>query len=218
MYKAFQLFCCGILLSGCGINYDGSTKHIFEGRVTDAEGNPISNVEVYTEVSDGHWSDKIGVDVTDANGNYRMIFPGADEDVVFRIMFNQKNYAPDEVRYWSSSSIYNILQNHLKDSDYLINFGETRLYPVSESVQLTIQISENISEYMVEQIAVYGLVDNNALNYNFGTPPTEFPDYGYQTFYNVAKNQVLTIKYIISSQTYEAQIPVGDEPVTYIIE
>ena len=219
MLRTLFIFCCCGILAGCGIDYDGKTKLIFEGRVIDRQGNPIENIEVFTTISDGNTTDKIGVDATDENGNYRMIFPGADEDVVFRIHFNQKEYAPDEVLSWSSASIFNIGQDEVKDNDYLINFGETQLYPVAESVQLTLQVSENLEHY-VEFISFEGLVDDNNTNYNFPEPSQDYYDYyDYETTFNVAKNQVLILKYIMDGgQVHEVQIPVGEESLTYTIE
>lgn len=225
MKKTLLLAACAVALSACGIDYQGSTKFIFEGRIVDQDGNPLKNIPVRTHVSDGDTSDIIGIDVTDSNGNYQMMFPGASENVEFAVGIN---FGPDEYNNpespYSTTTILNLPQDQVKDEDYRIDFGDTPLYIADNSVLLHIDFIDN-PEIMdiVQKIALVGLVDYQKIDYNF---EAELPDpvqgwdpYYFQSDYLVAPNQVLTLRYMLHDSTiHEVQIPVGGEDLTYTFE
>lgn len=111
----FSISCLLLLCSlaySCSIEYDGTTKIIFEGRVTNQNGQPLANVPIAIEISDGHDSDISGRDITDANGNYHAVSPGAREKVTYTVRVNYINHNQPADNTYSTSSYYNIIPDY----------------------------------------------------------------------------------------------------------
>lgn len=199
---------CAFFLVSCGIEYDGSTKIIFEGRVTDPEGQPLKGIRVSTNLSNGNDRDEISYDHTDSNGRYLMIFPKADDPVTIEVEINDA-----EVSELSRSEIVNI--SFEQASDYKIDFGTTSLYNEANSVSLQI----NTSSVFPVKISLTGLVADNWIDNDFTVIPQD-PSWPLtQTNFNVAPNQVLRLKYLLQDgSVQEREIAIGSENVTYNLE
>jgi hypothetical protein len=220
MHKPLLLLFCAFLLAGCGIDYDGTRKLIFEGRVTDAAGAPLSGIAVRTSISNNYTSDITGAATTNKDGRYRMIFPKADEEVEVSVDMNYAGYdQPDDSPY-TRTAIVNI---HLDQvSDYKIDFGTTALYKKSISVPLHLDLA-GVSSLNVIKTNAIGMVSDNLLDYNFAdlysNIDDDYPGYHIQTDFLVAKNQTITVKALLSDgSVIEAQIPIGEAPVNYNLE
>ena len=217
MYKKLLLsISTALFLSGCGIDYDGTTKLIFEGRLTNPNGQPLPGIKVSTHVSNTYYNDEISFDTTDSNGYYRMMFPKADGIVNTEVQINASVYEQIDDASYSSVTIVNIDQQLI--NDYKIDMGTTQLYQKFDSVRLTLDLN-NTSGSSIVKINALGLTDNNTIDYNFEKLYTNKTDdyiYNIVTEYNVAKNQEVTIKYLLSNGTVnQVKVPVGQENVTY---
>lgn len=195
---------CAYLLAGCGIDYIGSTKLIFEGQVTGPNGEPLEGIPVITHVYNNNDSDNIGYDITDSNGRYRMIFPKAIK-VKVELWIN----SGVEDMGLSRTQIYNI--DFGQTEDFTIDFGTHQLYEIQNSVRLHL----NFDTVSPVKVNLSGLVSNNRLDYNFEVFPLG-ADWIEMEDYLVAPNQVITLKYMLENGTvYETQIPVGEEDIIY---
>jgi hypothetical protein len=208
MKKLLGVLLTAVLSAGCGIDYDGTTKLIFEGHVTDANGQPLKGIKVITVVSNSDYSDDIGYDHTDVNGHYLMIFPKADEKVNVAVQINA-----GEGSRFSRTEIYSIDLEEIQD--YKIDFGVQALYEFGNSVHLRI-IFPNI---LPEKVNLDGLVSDKRTDHNFDILPIESEWWQDEADYIVAPNQVLRLKYLLSNGTvHEVQIPVGNEDLTYTVQ
>ncbi|MGQ2985186.1 hypothetical protein [Flavobacterium sp.] len=200
---------CAFFLSGCGIDYDGATKLVFEGRVTGADGQPLQGVKVSTQISNSTDMDIISYDFTDSNGRYLMIFPKPDERVDIEVIVNS---SVDE-NTLSRTGIFNIGLGQFED--FKIDFGTSALYETENSVTLHINFPNGIQPL---KIGLTGLVANNLVDYNFN----ETPEDGFTWPNNdilVAPDQVITLKYMLSNgSVLETEIPIGDTDVTFNVE
>ncbi len=196
-------------LAGCGIDYDGATKIVFEGTVTAPDGSPLEGIKVSTHLSNSFEHDTISYDFTDSNGQYLMIFPKPDESVDIEVEINES----DAANGLSATSVVNI---NLSDAvDFRIDFGSQALFEVQNSVALHINIPDNLS---VRKIALTGLVSNNIVDNNFNSPPDPNENCVI-TDYLVARNQVITLKYLLANGSVrENQITIGEEDVTHTLQ
>jgi len=221
MYRTLLCLFAAILLNGCGIDYVGSTKYIFKGRIEDASGWPIPNIEVATFVSDGNTSDVIGYDRTDSDGNYTMIFPKA-RNVETSLYINSEFYGSHINPSYSGISIININQQEI--DNYTINFGISTLYRNQDLISFRINLI-NLSNIPLVNLQVTGqlqesVVDYSAMLLDDSFNPEETYTNGYiPTEYMVAKNQTLILKYLLADGTIsELNVPVGTENLTINLE
>jgi hypothetical protein len=220
MRRTILCLITALLLSGCGIDYEGSTKYIFKGRITDRSGQPMPGIEVSTFVSNGNDEDIISYDHTDSNGNYVMIFPKARKVKTSLYINSTFNGNSGDTTY-SGMVVFGIKQEEI--DNYTIDFGTTMLYRISESVNLRINLVSTSNRSIVKLRPV-GLVQYSQLEYD----PASFPDISqedqYYDPYNrlnylVAKNQDLVLKYLLEDNTvHEVRVPIGTEDVTFNLE
>lgn len=216
----FSISCLLLLCSlaySCSIEYDGTTKIIFEGRVTNQNGQPLANVPIAIEISDGHDSDISGRDITDANGNYHAVSPGAREKVTYTVRVNYINHNQPADNTYSTSSYYNIIPDLL--DDYLVNTGTTQLYTGQDSVSLNIQHPQSPG---LLKLNILGVVSDNYVDYNFTLPPQEDDDvigeYYFDGNYTVAPNQDVLIRYMLTDGTVmEETVHIGTQDLTYTL-
>lgn len=223
MNKVLFLAITALTLYGCNtIEYEGSTKIIFEGRVTDPNGNPLEGIPVEAEYNDGDVRDIAGIGETNANGEYLIMFPGAREDVAIELQINWQYHNYSSL---SNTTYVNITRSVLRADDYKINFEPVKLYPINNSVTLALNFVSSNSGRSLLKYDVLGMVNVNYIDYNFqnipmDTPRSFEPYYDYYPYNNisVAKNQLLTIKYMLSDfSVYEVEVPVGEESFEYTI-
>jgi len=220
MYKITLCLLMASLFSGCGIDYEGSTKYIFKGQITDRNGQPIPDIEVATFVDNGHASDIIGYDRTDGNGNYLMIFPKA-RNVETSLYINHEFYGSNTNSNYSGMEVVGIEQESIEN--YTINFSITKLFRNDDAVNLRINLV-SISNRSIIKIRPLGLVQYSEIEYDpdfFGTVDNEdqYFDPDNRLYYVVAKNQDLVIKYVLQDNTvHDVHVPVGAEDLTYNLE
>jgi hypothetical protein len=207
-----------VLLCSCGIDYDGTTKLIFEGRVTAPDGTALPGIRVSTTVANNFDSDEISYDTTDNHGYYRMIFPRAKGIIDTKVSINNPYYTTSGNTAYSSTTFTHIGLNQV--NDYKIDLGTTQLYQKFDSVGLTINLNNTTGNQILKVNAI-GLVDDSSIDYNFEKPHTEDSnkyEYSIKTQFTVAKNQTVTVKYLLVNGTVnEVQVPIGEESVTYTL-
>ncbi|MEL1242628.1 hypothetical protein AAEO56_00025 [Flavobacterium sp. DGU11] len=211
MKKLLLVITIAGLLAGCGIDYDGTTKLIFKGRVTTPEGTPLEGIKISTFISNSYHTDEIGYDYTDSNGYYLMIFPKAHEKVNVEVDINSAG----EDSALSRTQIFNIGLDEV--NDYTIDFGAQPLYENEGSVLLHIDLPENSASIL--KIGLTGLVDNHRVDHNFSELPEDPNEWAHDQDYLVAPNQVITLQYLLQDGTlHEVQIPIGEEELTYTLQ
>jgi len=207
-----------MLLCGCGIDYDGTTKLIFEGQLTNPNGTPLPGIRVSTTVANSYYSDEISYTTTDDNGYYRMIFPKPKGIIDTKVTINSPYHSVTSNSPYSSTTITQIGLD--KVNDYKLDLGTTQLYQKFDSVGLTLNLN-NISGSSIIKINALGLVDNNTTDFNFEQPYRPGTDdylYNVATQFAVAKNQVVTIIYLLIDGTVnKVEVPIGEESVTYTL-
>ncbi len=222
MKKHFLFYFFSIFLFSCDLNYNGEERILFEGRVVDENGNPMHGVYVSAQANlDSNFlfhpsdEDIISYDYTDENGNFKMIFPSPVNETEMQLFINYEEQSPD----YSKVNFYNIQDENYQN--YKIDFEIIELYPVEESVLLTIEVENNFS-YQVIGWNLDGKVAENLYNYS----PLEVDSNVH--FHNssqkmVGKNQILTLSYYYTQNNSPeirenvVQIEINDQPVTYEI-
>lgn len=210
MKKLLLFFVLGLLYS-CQIQYDVSTRYVFEGHVQDRNGDPIDNNPIEVWVYNSNDSDFIGFTETNSNGVFELIIPKPTNETDFSLkikggpVFNQKDY----VNIWQSDLL-----------DYYMNLGTIILIESDDVSQLEITLNQINAENNITNIELDGLTAEYTVWVNPLENEYENPYY-YDTYYKpVAKNQNLTLHYEVSnnatgeSESYNEIIVIGSNDVT----
>jgi len=243
--KLFYLVLVCFPLTSCDdrLDYIGTKKIVFEGRIVDENNLPLDNIDVSVYVTKngstgGSWfmyvpdsrgdDDIITYTTTDSNGYYRMIFPMPRDQDNIALFINQDvktstHYNPD----YSNSIITGIKPENI--IDYGLDSGEQKIFNLDNQTELTVTINNMpLYYYGYIDIELAGLVNNGIYDYNLPahfnydiTGPYE--DTSAHYVFKVAKNQDVVFTYnngIINGVSSYAQttIHIGNEPVNYIIE
>ncbi|AXG74464.1 carboxypeptidase regulatory-like domain-containing protein [Flavobacterium arcticum] len=227
MKRIVFLILVTFLLHGCGIDYDGETKNIFEGTITDDSGNPLEGILVEVLYANSNTIDVAGIDVTDANGNYLMITPSAFDEIDIKLQVNNYSYnqSGNNDNNYSTTSVVNITKELIKGHDYKLSFNEIQLFPLDRGVQLNLHFEKQFSHNQrISKVNVVGLVNESYTDYDFNYINDNYrydlSDYysDYTNIYTVAKNQTLIVKYMLTGYSvHEVEIPVGEENLEYTI-
>lgn len=195
-----------LLLASCNdIDYDGTTKIVFKGKVTGPDGTSMANVPVKIMISDGNEYEESSSDITDANGNFLAVSPGAFEKVSYSVEIAG-----------TGAVYYNILPELL--DDYLVDTGTTKLYYGDDYVVLT--IASEIPNTL-QKVNVLGAANGNYIDYTFNLPVDYQDDvrsYYYHYTYIVAPNQDVVVKYMLLDNTVlEETVHIGTEDLTHTL-
>ena len=210
MKKILLFFVLGLLYS-CQIQYDVSTRFVFEGFVQDRNGNPIANNSIEAWVYNSNDSDFIGYTETNLDGRFELIIPKPTNETDFSIkikggsVFNPKDY----VNIWQSDLL-----------DYSMNLGTITLIESDDVSQLEITLNQINAENSITNIEVDGLTAEYTVWVNPLENEYENPYY-YDTYYKpVAKNQNLNLHYEIyygvtgETESFNEIIVIGSNDVT----
>jgi len=107
------------------LDFDGQTKKVFKGRLIDEQGNPIEGITVSASLHGGE-TEVVGTDVSDANGEYLMVFPDAQDERYASLIVNGMQYSGSLSPDYSYYTIYNININTLPD--HTLDFGTSMLF------------------------------------------------------------------------------------------
>lgn len=187
-----------LILSSCGIEYDGETKLVIKGKVVDSNNNPIINNEVnlyilsygfekqYTE-NEGH---NIGKSITNSNGEYTIVIPKPTNNYSEIIVETNSNDNEFNQKRFRNIQISNFI-------NYELNLPTTILYNKMDLTTLNI-IPNNVNpNNELKNIELLGIIPNenefiNLLENN--------------GFYNdfvrlVKKNQTIILRYTVVNLT-----------------
>nr|WP_322625554.1 carboxypeptidase-like regulatory domain-containing protein [uncultured Flavobacterium sp.] len=221
MLKKILLVCCTSLLTvSCGLDYDGNTRNLYKGTVTDEQGNPLSGVPVSIEMYNYNQSEIIAYTYTDAQGNYRIAAPRV-KDGLPKVEINKMHSYDVETFlpvYTTSVTYHNINQEAL--ADYTLNLGTTVLNTIQNNVQVNFNFTQT-----PKKINLLGIVTHNSIDLDFpvyyaGQDVYPFTYYynDLSTSFNVRKNQTLTLRYMDSNEeVHEELIAVGEVDLTITI-
>ncbi|MFP9115685.1 carboxypeptidase-like regulatory domain-containing protein [Flavobacterium sp. RHBU_3] len=222
MLKKTLLLCCAALaVASCGLDYDGNTRNLYKGSVTDASGNPLEGIPVSVVMYNSSYSEKAAYTTTDANGNFRLT-AARGRNGIPKVVINQANGAGiGTVPNVSSVTYHNINQETL--NDYTLNLGNVALASSANNVQLTISSPSN----SIKKLNLLGKVTNNSIDLDFPIYVSDDSEiYPYNSYYNdvnqifyVNTNQTLTLRYMDTSENiHEQQITVGESNLTITIQ
>lgn len=232
MNKIALYFLLFIFTTACSVPYDGERRYIFETTVLDSGNNPIPNVScnvVFYKTSIGTYdnsfyydtydSDLITTAQTDSNGKVRLIFPPAInyDFVKIEIRNNSAN---------SQQSGFDFI--NIQESDFT-NFKITEpainIYAINELVQLEVFVVNTSNTKFVSNIELIG---QERVTFKDFLPPNidNNPGLVNNKVYEVVKNQVVTLKYDITTisenglqsiTTTEVPISIGAQNINYEI-
>ena len=147
-----------------------------------------------------------------------MVFPKPtnQDNIALGINTDTEDARPDE----NLSSIYvtNIQNTDLED--YIVDFGEHRLYSISDTTTLTVTFTN--ASFSLEAVPL-GLINNAIEVYNASTHqlyPANYDDDTITYTFQVARNQSLILRYSNSGAfgtIEEIPITIGNEPLNQTI-
>lgn len=210
MKRFIPFFVLGLLYN-CQIQYDVSTRYVFEGQVQDRYGNPIENNSIEAWVYNSNDSDFIGYAETNSSGKFELIIPKPKNENDFTIKVKgDSNYRHiDYVNIWQSNF-----------TNYSLNLGTTTLIKDDDVSQLEIILNQINSENSITTIEISGLIADFTVWVNPLEDEYSNPSY-YNTYYKqVAKNQNLNLHYIVhygstgETESFEEIITIGSSDNT----
>lgn len=139
-----------LLMSAC-ISYDGTTRLMIEGRITDRDGNPIEGMGLSVRAQKAGFfipfvffipdaRNTINQMKTDSEGRFRMLFPRPIDADDIVLLINEQN--DGSIPTFNQRSIFNIQPDDFRD--YTIDFGSLEMFNVNETTFLTIDIQPEI--------------------------------------------------------------------------
>lgn len=223
MLKKLLLLCCSAFLAvSCGLDYDGNTRNLYKGTVTDAQGNPLSGIPVSIEMHNYNHSETIAYTYTDAQGNFRVTAPRAKNGIPKVEINKMQNYGLETFlpEYTTSVTYHNINQDALLD--YTLNLGTTVLNTVQNNVQVNFNFARTPKKVNLLGIVTQNSIDLDFSVYHAGQDEDNSPfTYYYNdlsTSFNVKKNQTLTLRYMDDNEDiHEQPITVGEQNLTITI-
>lgn len=217
MKKIIIVFCILFCLISCEIQYDGETKIVLTGKLIDENGNPLHDKDIEVTIYGGSTllpnSDLISYGKSNQDGNFTLIFPAPKNDNEISISINDLINQTNEFQEKKITAKKNNFENYKLDLDKII------LYKKESVTNLKLNLNKNSTNKQIEKIIIEGKLPNSWINLN------ALPDNsGYlETYYNVIKNQNITLKYTIidysnspiSSKEETVVIPIDETPVIY---
>lgn len=196
--KKLLLLTATILLFSCN-NYDGETKLVVKGKVTDSNNLAVTNKEIKFYATDesvqsfswmsGNGIDLIGHAYTDSEGKYTMVFPKPDlGEMIAEINDDSNNLNRKRFIKIKVSNFNN----------YQLVLPDVKLYQKMELATLT--VIPNQTNFNNELVSI----DYIGEQYNEVEPlnlDDYFPEFYYYLTRIVKKNQLLTINYSVRNLT-----------------
>lgn len=217
MKKIIIVFCVLFCLTSCEIQYDGETKIVLTGKIIDENGNSLPNKDIEVIINGGSTlftnSDLISFGKSNQDGNFTLIFPAPKNENEISISINNRFNQINEFQ----EKVFEANKNNFKN--YKLNLNEITLFKNESITNLKINLNKTSTNKQIEKIIVEGKMPNSWINLN---PLPNNSGY-FETFYNVIKNQNITLKYTIidysnspsTSKDETVVIPIRDTPVIY---
>lgn len=209
MKKLLLFFVLGFLCS-CEIQYDVSTRYVFDGIIQDRYGNPIDNCSIEAWIYNSNDSDFIGYTETSPNGRFDLIIPKPTNETDFSIKIkgNSTYREKDYVNIWQSNFV-----------DYSLSLGTIILIENNDISQLEILLNQITPENYITTLEVSGLIADNTVWVNPLENEYTYPYYD-SYFKHVAKNQTLNLHYVVhygatgETESFDEIITIGSNDTT----
>jgi hypothetical protein len=210
-----------ILVTSCEIQYDGETKIVVTGRLIDQNDNPISNKDIQIDVLDGPGlilpgSDLISFGKSDLNGNFKLIFPAPKGGNRISISIN------DIINQFDEYQSKNIIANKKNLENYKLDLNNLILYKNESITTLGLILNSTSPNKQIKDIQIEGKQPN--MRIDLVLYPTQNNNELINTFYNVIKNQTVTIKYTVidysnngATTVQSISIPIANDAVNHTI-
>ncbi len=215
--KKILFFCFLLCLISCEIQYDGETKIVLTGKLIDENGNSLPDKDIEITIDGGgsilSSSDLISYGKSNQDGNFTLIFPAPKNDNEISISINKLINQTNEFQ----EKYFRAKKNNFEN--YKLDLNKITLYKRESVTNLKLILNKTSTNKRLENIMIEGKLPNFYINLN---PLPDNSD-SIETFYNVIKNQNITLKYTIidySNSTIVSKeetviIPVNDTPVIY---
>ncbi|MCG2612047.1 DUF4198 domain-containing protein [Flavobacterium sp. SM15] len=213
--KKILFFSLCILLTGCGLQYDGDERFLITGRLVDQDNVPLSNSKVELFVYGGYSNDDhdlISFDETDENGVFKMVFPRPINAYEIELICNR------DTSIYQDKSFLNIKNTNF--TDFKFNLNTIKLFKKEDISKLEITLNQVNSNKVIKQ---FKLIGNLARTEVYVNPLDQTDPYPYvESFYSeeVMKNQTIIAEYALydyttnQTQTLQQSIIVGSNNVT----
>lgn len=183
-------------LLGCTLQYEGEERLVVTGKLIDKHNNPIQNnhVEVWIHMNgqqggmypSGGDRDLISFTQTDANGNFKMLFPKPINEDEIELKFYDKN------NIYQSKSYINIKKSNF--IDYTFTPNTVTLYKKEDITLLKVILNNVNPSKQIKRIDLIGQTAESLLWVNPLEDNANF--YYYDSYFReVAKNQTLILEY-----------------------
>lgn len=207
--KKIYFLCFALLLLGC-VEYEGDVRLVIEGKVTDNNGNPLSEISVLTKVYQEDVTDNIGIAKTDKQGNFKMFFPKPTINPSISVIFSDKN------QIFLDKTYQNIRYSNFVD--YKFSLPEVILFSLDETETVRLNLFLESYDYINQllEVNVIGQVTESEIWVN---PYYHF----FHSYYHVVKNQTVIIEYkVLNNETnqtmiYTESIEIAEEDLDYTI-
>lgn len=215
--KKILFFCFLLYLISCEIQYDGETKIVLIGKLIDENENPLPDKDIEVTIYGGSTilssSDLISYGKSNQDGSFTLIFPAPKNDNEISISINNLINQTNEFQEKEFRAKKNNFEN------YKLDLNKITLYKKESVTNLKLILNTTSTNKRLENIKIEGKLPNFYINLN---PLSDSSGY-LETFYNVIKNQNITLKYTIidySNSTIVSKeetviIPINDTPVIY---
>ncbi|WP_250433714.1 peptidase associated/transthyretin-like domain-containing protein [Hanstruepera flava] len=213
--KKIFFFALGLLCLNCTtIQYDVSTRLVFEGQVNDRQGNPISNNDIEAWIKNASDIDLIGFTTTNSDGHFELVIPSPKNETDFEITVKGNSI-------YRGKKYINIYRTDFQD--YYFNVGEITLLELEDISELRITLNQTNQENTITDIQVSGVLADQTIWVN--PVQEEYPEHYHDSYYKqVAKNQALNLLYEVRNNTsgqtnqFNEIINVGSDDTTpYVI-
>ncbi|MEL1241908.1 hypothetical protein [Flavobacterium flavipallidum] len=215
--KKILLFCFLLCLISCEIQYDGETKIVLTGKLIDENGNSLPNKDIEVTINGGGTlfsnSDLISFGKSNQDGSFSLIFPTPKNDNEISISINNQINQANEFQ----EKEFSVKKINFKN--YKLDLNKITLYKKESITNLNLVLNRTSTNTRLENIKIEGKLPEFWINPNLLPDNSDYVE----TFYNVIKNQNITLKYTIidySNSTITSKeetviIPINDTPVTY---
>jgi hypothetical protein len=190
-----------LILSSCGIEYDGETKIVIKGKVVDSDNNPIENKEINLFVTRESYSfpflfyvpseeNNIGKAITNSMGEYTIVIPKPNN-----------NFSEIIVETNSDSNNLNRKQFRNIQNSNFINFElvlpTSVLYKNSDLATLNVNPNNVNPSNELRKVEFIGVLPNELVYFNPIENQLDYIDFNRL----VKKNQTIILRYTVFNYT-----------------
>lgn len=186
-----------LILSSCGIEYDGGTKIVIKGKVVDSDNNPIENKEINLFVSRESYGlsflfhvpseeNNIGKAITNSMGEYTIVIPKPSNnftEIIVEINSDLNNLNRKQFRNIQNSNFIN----------FELVLPTSVLYENTDLATLNVNPNNVNPSNELRKIEFIGVLPNEFVYFNPIENELDFIDFNRL----VKKNQTIILRYTV---------------------